>query len=296
MLIAYLDEFGHVGPYIGPEHKKFNQHPVFGYAGFVVPASNAREVGAAFQANKKRLFKTEIAASATPSQWERKGSEYFTTGSIAKRPEQIRVFQSLITMLVKNQGTLFYYGDQKPVGTLKQTGMDSNTITKNALKEAINRLCTHAEREDQDILLIMDAITDKSRREIVAEMYAHIFSRSRDAEHPEMKRIVDAPLHIESSLNASIQFADWICALIGRFSHWQLVPSSPFAWAETHFAETLQQKFTYESKLFLSSGASIHHSELLRLGKAYPPTSVGEQARIPKDFYQKLRAGLPTSP
>lgn len=278
MLIAYLDEFGHVGPYIEHGHPKFGQHPVFGYAGFIAPAAAVRSVGAEFKRRKTQLFKTEIDKCAIPAQWERKGSEYFTTGSITKRPEQIRVFNGLIRFLQSQGGILFYYGDEKARGTLKQTGQGPTGVMEQTLRETINRICTYADSKDEDVLILMDSFTDKTRQELAAKMYAHIYSRKRT----EMKRIVEAPLHIESKLNAGIQFADWICALISRASHFQLVKESEFDWASTHFQGSLQGGFTYESKLHLLYGEEVHHSNLLRPWSARhsPPTnSVG--GRIP---------------
>lgn len=46
MLLAYIDEFGHVGPYISPGHPKFKTYPIFRYSGFIVPAHNVRPLGA----------------------------------------------------------------------------------------------------------------------------------------------------------------------------------------------------------------------------------------------------------
>ena len=40
--IAYLDEFGHVGPYIDRTHPRHNDSPVFGLAGFVLPLDEVR--------------------------------------------------------------------------------------------------------------------------------------------------------------------------------------------------------------------------------------------------------------
>ncbi|ACZ23234.1 hypothetical protein Sked_33390 [Sanguibacter keddieii DSM 10542] len=261
MLIAYLDEFGHIGPYIEDGHKKFGHHPVFGYAGFVLPANNARRLGSAFKKVKTSLFRTEIESSATPAQWERKGSEYFSTGSIQKYPGQVRAFTGLVRQLKALGGQIFYYGDEKQRGTLAQTGREANVIALDALKQTIDRLCTHADRSDDDLLILMDAITDKTRRELVAKMYAHIYGRDRQ----EMRRIVEAPLHIESNLNSGVQLADWICALITRSSHYQLVEDSPFGWAPRYFADHLQGMFTYESKLHLLSGPPVHHSSILRM-------------------------------
>ena len=43
--IAYLDEFGHVGPYVSRTHPRHNDSPVFGFAGFVMPAEEVRGFG-----------------------------------------------------------------------------------------------------------------------------------------------------------------------------------------------------------------------------------------------------------
>lgn len=292
MLIAYLDEFGHVGPFIEPGHRRFGQHPVFGYAGYVLPAANVRAFGARFKRSRDQLFKTEIESSDSPGQWERKGSEFFTTGSIERRPEQERVFKGLIKVLRQEHGRLFYYGDEKPRGTVKQTGQSSDERTVEALRESINRLCTYAKRQDEELLLIMDSITEKNRQELVARMYAHIFSRSRDGAHDEMRRIIEAPLHIESKLNVGVQFADWICALMSRMTHWQLVEDSEFGWGSERFGEVLEGMFTYESKVHLLVGGDIYNDSVLRRGeRGYRPGSVGNRARIPVGFYSALRRG-----
>lgn len=286
MLIAYLDEFGHVGPYIDEHHPKFKHHPVFGYAGYVLPAEQARRIGSTFRQAKTSLFKTEINASKTPHQWERKGSEYFSTGTINKRPEQIRVFNALVGDLRKVDGCLFYYGDEKVRGTLKQTGVESNRIAAQALKQTIDRLCTHADRVNQELLILTDAITDKTRQELVAEMYAHIYGRKR----AEMKRIIEAPLHIESKLNSGIQFADWICALVTRASHFQLVEDSAFSWASEHFRSSLSGGFTLESKLHLLHGKEIHHSELFSPTSSRhalrPDTTIGGRIANMHEIYE----------
>lgn len=279
MLIAYLDEFGHQGPFIEPGHAKFGHHPIFGYAGFVIPAEEARYMGRDFKNVKNSLFKTDIARSNTPAQWERKGSEYFSTGSVTTRPELLRAFGGLVVRLRGHGGRLFYYGDEKVRGTLKQTKREPNDIMHDALRETINRICTYAESIDEDVLILMDAITDKTRRELAGKMYAHIYSRKRD----EMKRIVEAPLHIESKLNSGIQFADWICGLIGRASHYQVVQESEFGWAAEHYSATLRTNFTHESKLHLQYGQDIHNHQLTQRSRSRFPnfqaTAIG--SRIP---------------
>jgi hypothetical protein len=40
--IAYLDEFGHIGPFVSRDHPQHNTSPVFGLGGFVLPSSKVR--------------------------------------------------------------------------------------------------------------------------------------------------------------------------------------------------------------------------------------------------------------
>ena len=39
MYFAYMDEFGRIGRYISRRHARHNDSPVFGLAGFVIPAT-----------------------------------------------------------------------------------------------------------------------------------------------------------------------------------------------------------------------------------------------------------------
>lgn len=293
MLVAYIDEFGHEGPYISPTHPKYHQHPVFGYAGMVLPASAARTFGAHFKRQRNNLFKTLVDAHPTPSQFEKKGNEYFSTGSIEAYPSHVRVYQALLRTLYSLGGSLFYFGYEKPVGTVKETGMSSRDIVEKALRETINRISRHADGEQSDVLIIADAITDKTRREIASQMYAHIYSRS--SSFPEMRRAVEVPLHIESKLNSNVQFADWTCALVARASHYQLVRGSQFEWAPRLFGAHVRGHFTYESVIHTHAvGDKIMNSALFNASRPrFPvvrPGTLGASNPKLAAFYDTLRA------
>ena len=60
---AYLDEFGHIGPYISRTDPKHKTSPVFGLAGFVLPAVEVRGFGTWFFQHKCELLKFEIERS-----------------------------------------------------------------------------------------------------------------------------------------------------------------------------------------------------------------------------------------
>lgn len=269
---------------------------MFGYAGFVLPAKNARAFGAYFKHQRNTLFSALIDASPSPHQFEKKGNEYFSTGSIESYPQHIRVFRSILQHLYSLEGQIFYYGREKKKGTVAQTATSSRDTVEHSLRETINRLSRHADYSDSDLMIIADAITDKTRREIAAQMYGHIYKRSN--EYFEMRRAVEVPLHIESKLNTNVQFADWVCALIARASHYQLVRESEFEWAPRLLGADIRSHFTYESVLHaLNHADTINHSGLFETKRTrfpvLPDSSIG--AKNPKltAFYDTLRDAQP---
>ena len=74
---AYLDEFGHIGPgYISRADPRYKESPVFGLAGFVLPAAEVRGFGTWFFQRKCELLDFEIKRSGEhPALWEKKGSQ-----------------------------------------------------------------------------------------------------------------------------------------------------------------------------------------------------------------------------
>ena len=71
---AYLDEFGHIGPFISRTDPRYKDSPVFGLAGFVLPAAKVRGFGTWFYQRKCELLDFEIKRSGVhPAVWEKKG-------------------------------------------------------------------------------------------------------------------------------------------------------------------------------------------------------------------------------
>ncbi|GAA1470849.1 DUF3800 domain-containing protein [Corynebacterium felinum] len=267
MLLAYIDEIGQTGAFVSPTHARFSDSPAFGYGGFVIPAEAAREFGAYFNKQKRTLFKNEIPEGTDPNRWEKKGSDLLFARVSDDRPQNLRVFRSLISKLDALNGKLFYYAAEKPCGTPKETNTGPREFEareENAMRETLNRLARHADSGKQQIMVMMDQINEKSRKQRLPVMYAHILGRA--TEHEDMRRIVEPPMHIDSSLSANIQFADWVCALVKRSIEYQLVPTSRYSWIPKE-TQLLRDKeiFTFESKLHLFHRAvdDICHSRIL---------------------------------
>lgn len=267
MLLAYIDEIGQTGAFVHPRHKRFSDSPAFGYGGFLIPEDKARDFGAYFAHSKQQLCKHEIPKGTDPNQWEKKGSDLLYALVYEERRQNLRVLGSLISKLRNLGGQLFYYAEEKPLGTPKETNCGPDEFKgreESAMRESLNRLARAADVNDESVLVLMDQINEKSRKQRLPAMYAHILGRA--SWHEEMRRIVEPPMHIDSQLSANIQFADWVCAMIKRAIEYQLVEDSRYAWiAEASELQAAFGAFTHESKLHLwqRSIDDLHHSEVL---------------------------------
>lgn len=273
MMLAYIDEIGETGAFVSHDHPRFRTSPAFGYAGFVIPAASARQFGAVFTHSKRTLFKSDIG-ERDPARFERKGAELFRPDTLEKFPQQVRVFNSLVKQVRDLGGALFYYADEKPLGTPKQTSLDNSARETAAMREALNRLARHAQSKGNSNLIVMiDQINEKTRVERLQDMYGHILGRASDFR--EMKLIVEPPMHVDSKLSANIQFADWVAACATRAIDYQLIEVSRYGWiTDSNVLKDLRGGFTHESKLHFwhRSLSDLHHSQIFnRARSVYPP-------------------------
>jgi len=92
--IAYLDEFGHVGPYVSRTHPRHNDSPVFGFAGFVMPAEEVRGFGTWFYQRKCELLDDarkggvrdweSRRAGKRPGTWGKKGARLYRAANLTR--------------------------------------------------------------------------------------------------------------------------------------------------------------------------------------------------------------------
>lgn len=294
MLLAYIDEIGETGAFVSKTDPRFRTSPAFGYAGFIVPDGAARRFGQLFDREKRTVFAPDIARAEHPGRWEKKGSEIFHSFTAQHHPEQIRVFNGLVRHLCERfGGALFFYADEKPIGTPKQTHLDKDDRETRAMREALNRLCTYSDRRDQQLLVMIDQINEKDRAKRLPLMYGHILGRA--GEHPEMRRIVEPPMHVDSALSANVQFADWVAAAVTRGIERQLLVTEVErnAWVPLTLSPTLRRAFTGESKLHLQHRAheDLHGAAVFA---AVRPLAGRDGVRrilesVPPEQYQRMR-------
>ena len=233
MYIAYLDEFGHVGPFVSRHHPEHQSSPVFGLSGFVMPASRVRSFGTWFFRQKQFLFTQEQEASRHhPATWEKKGSEFFTQGKIANRPWVRQTGFRLINQILKHNGVLFHVGMEKfrPPETANPTG-----LYRTVLAESMRRLDSFAHKRDEaDLLIVLDEHSGRLR--LIETCLKTMFGQDRPARH-----LAEAPYQVESHLYQTVQAADWLATLTGRLWTYRVRPEeyADYAWAETYFGKRL---------------------------------------------------------
>lgn len=213
--IAYLDEFGHDGPYVSRSHAHYKTSPVFGLAGFIIPADQARHFSTGYFKLKCRLFQKELQHSMLPpARWEKKGSDYFRSTKIESHQEIRSSFNRLLNQLYKrHNGYLFYVGSEKNVEPSKH---DSTKLYRSTLREAIKRLDDFCTARDAQFMLCLDY--HSNRKEMVKTSAIEMFGASR-------KSLVEPLFHAESDLYQTLQFADWVAAVVGKLYAYNTRPN-----------------------------------------------------------------------
>ena len=208
--LAYLDEFGHIGPYVGRGNRRYNSSPVFGFAGYVLPANQVRGFGTWFFQRKCELLDFEIQRSGQHAAlWEKKGASLYTVTNVRKY-RQLRHFTNrLFNKIERLGGFVLYVGGEK---TEAPGSHDSKELYVRILLEAVKRIdqfCFDDHSPPDNFLLALDEHEQRSDLlTLVSQaMYGGATPRCR---------LIEPPFHLESHRYQTVQAADWICGLVGR--------------------------------------------------------------------------------
>jgi hypothetical protein len=216
--VVYLDEFGHIGPYIHRTHANHNDSPVFGLAGYALPITEVRRFGTWFFQHKCHLLQFEIDRSGKhPANWEKKGASLYTVTNVEKYRELRQFTFRLINKIQQSGGFLFHVGLNKHRGV---AAFDPNDLYKFVLREAIKRLdqhCLDDGNPGQDFLLILDE--HAQRQALVTEASIAMYGTANPR-----RSMIEPPLQVESHRFQTMQAADWIAGLVGRLGAFWKAP------------------------------------------------------------------------
>ncbi len=236
MYVVYLDEFGHIGPYISRTSGKFSESPVFGLAGLVLPADQVRSFSTWFYQRKCQLLEFEIKRSREhPATWEKKGSSLYTLKNIEKYRE-LRVFTNrFLKRIAGCGGQVIYVGLHKQVEVMDHKPLRLYLAVLKEMIKRLNALCEH-DQEKSDFLIVMDQ--HQERESLLTEASRAMFDKA----NPK-RRLIEPPFQVESHRYQTVQAADWICGLIGRLGPYWVSPTeyADSSAVENYFGPRIRQ-------------------------------------------------------
>ena len=207
---AYLDEFGHEGPFVSRHHPRHKTSPIFGLAGFVMPANNVRHFGSWFFQRKCALLQWELNRSSKQAwEWEKKGSSLYTVRNV-NRYYQLRNFTvRFLKKIDYCDGFVFYFGRKKtqPPEIHNSTGLYTSVLRESIKR--INDFCENDCASPENFVLLMDEHSNRSRLLTQA-------AQSMYGQPDQCKRLIEQPFQLESERYQNLQAADWIAGLVGR--------------------------------------------------------------------------------
>ena len=206
MYFAYLDEFGHIGPFISRTSQTHNESPVFGLAGIILPDCAIRPFATRFLQLKQHLFGDEIAQSRQiPQRWEKKGASIFRPKAVERYQELRTGGFRLINQLRSVGGRVFYHGREKVPALMDG---NANGLYTTVLAHAIRRIDAFCATENSPFAIVLD---EHSARKDLLECAQKTMYGKNPAHH-----LVSPPFEVESYLDQTMQAADWIAAIVGR--------------------------------------------------------------------------------
>jgi hypothetical protein len=210
--VVYLDEFGHIGPYVSRNDDAYRESPGFGLAGIILPLDQVRSFGTWFYQRKKELLAWEIQRSRKhPATWEKKGSALYTLQNIEKYPELRKFTNRFFNKVERIGGRTFFVGLEKTTNTEVH---NPNALYIAILREAIKRLnafCEEDGRAEAEFILVLD---EHDQRNALVTAAAQAMYGTEDPR----RRLIEPPFQVESVRYQTLQAADWFAGLLGRLA------------------------------------------------------------------------------
>lgn len=228
--VVYLDEFGHIGPFVSRDHERHKTSPVFGFGGLVLPVSAVREFAIYFYKLKCRLLKFELDQQSNPAyRWEKKGAQLFTVKNVQKYRELRTATGRLLNQLTQLGGHVIYGGEHKAAG---EGAHQPAKMFKHQLLRLVRQADEFCSARRATFMLLLD---EQQAGSIWREMNVEACTLAMfSAETGRCRTLVEPPLQGESYLFQTLQCADWICGLIGRLCAYQVAPHQYEDWEIFH--------------------------------------------------------------
>jgi hypothetical protein len=265
--VVYLDEFGHIGPFISRSHAKHNDSPVFGLAGMLLPAESVREFAIFFYQLKCNLLgwdlKNKNPKHLPAYQWEKKGSAVYTVPNVQNYIELRKATNRLLNKIHDFGGYVFFTGEHK---IIDPTQHDSTETFKRQLLQTIRKLDRFCSAEKSTFMVLLDEqqAGDEWRECNVEACTLAMFEDPSE----KLRTLVEPPLQGESHLFQTLQCADWICGLVGRLMAFSVSPQEYGEWS------VFQKYFDDRLRAVSLPCSGLEHQKMLPLPAQYAPDNI----------------------
>lgn len=228
--VVYLDEFGHIGPFIARNHEKHKTSPVFGFGGIVLPVEAVRDFAIYFYQLKCRLLKVELEQQDGPAyRWEKKGAQLYTVQNVQKYRTLRDATARLLKQITRVGGHVIYTGEHKATDATKHRPAEVFQQQLLRLIQQADRFCTT--RQATFMLLLDEQQAGNFWREMHMEACTLMMF---EATTEKCRTLIEPPIQGESHLFQTLQCADWICGLIGRLCAYQVASNQYADWEIFH--------------------------------------------------------------
>ncbi|MBI2390495.1 MAG: DUF3800 domain-containing protein [Deltaproteobacteria bacterium] len=206
VFILYLDEFGHEGPW-DPNGKTNGRHPLFGLAGFAIPADRARDFDRAYYRLKLQAFRYEIERARNDG----KRPERFEWKELRNRRDT-RFTANVIQLIRDNDGHLMARGVVKQHASDARHSIERlyGGVAQGTLNAFEVYLRARAGKQHGCGIIVMDRRNEDSDVSLLAWTQSHLYSGGIG-----FRRIVETPMLVRSEWHHGVQAADTIARAIG---------------------------------------------------------------------------------
>jgi hypothetical protein len=235
LYLTYIDEFGHVGPFLSSTDPKHNTHPAFGLGGFALPYKHVRYFSTWFFKLKNKLLHFELnRCGEHPAKWEKKGSALFTEKNVRKYRELRKATFSLLNKIKQLDGFTIFVGVEKKRDIASH---NAKQLFNAELRELIKRIDAECKSRKSKFIMILDEQEQNVMRKEIVET-ASIAMYGVDPR----SCLIEPPIQVESYLYQTVQCADWLCGLYGRLAYYDCLPTDKpgFDVFEKYFASRLK--------------------------------------------------------